>query len=118
MATIFIEQLAVSTTIGVLAWEKQIKQTVLLDLEFEYDIHRASESDQLEHTVDYSAIAETIIHFGENAKFQLLEALGQAIIEKITHLFSISWIRLRLTKPYAVDKAKAVGIVIEHGARA
>ena len=117
MATIFIEQLAVNTTIGVLAWERQLKQTLLLDIELEYDISQASQSDKLEHTIDYTAITTMIIDFSTHASFQLLEAFGHSLLEKIHKEFSITWIRLRLTKHFAANHAKAVGVIMERGER-
>jgi 7,8-dihydroneopterin aldolase/epimerase/oxygenase len=117
MATLFIEQLAIQTTIGVLAFEKHIKQTLLLDLEFDIDITQASHSDQLTDTVDYAAIAKMIQRFTTEVHFELIEALATAIIEKITTTFNIRWLRLRLTKPYAAAQAKAVGIIVEYGER-
>jgi len=63
MDIIYINDLRISTIIGVFGWERQIKQTVILDLEMGTDISRAAASDSLEDALDYKAVSKRVISF-------------------------------------------------------
>ena len=45
---IFINELRIETVIGIFDWERQIKQTVVLDLELATDISKAAASDHID----------------------------------------------------------------------
>ncbi len=114
---IFIEGLAVQTCIGVYDWEREIRQTVVLDLELHTDLQVAAQSDGLADTVDYKALSDRLVALVGSARYGLIEALGQAILNCILDEFPVSRARLRLSKPGAVSAARNVGVVME-GVRA
>ena len=72
MDRVFIENLTVETVIGIFEWEREIKQAVSLDLEMDFDIRAAAESDSIEDTLDYKAVAKRLIRFVEQSEFQLV----------------------------------------------
>lgn len=113
---VFIEDLRIQTVIGVFDWEREISQTVSLDLEMAYDTSRAAQSDAIEDTLDYKAVSKRLIHFVEQAEFQLVEALAEACARIVLDEFPVSWLRLKLSKPGAVRGSSAVGVIIERGA--
>ena len=117
MDIIFIRELRIEALIGVHPWERQIRQTLLLDLELGTDIRPAAASDQLADTLDYQAITRRIAELALASHFALLEALGELLAERIRAEFAVPWLRLRLSKPGALDAAAMVGIVIERGHR-
>ena len=117
MDTIFITDLRIDTVIGVFDWERRIKQTVSLDLEMGTDIRKAAQSDQLDDTLNYKAVAKRLISFVEESQFQLVETLAERIAEIILQEFQVPWVRLFVHKPGAVRGAKDVGIQIERGSR-
>ena len=45
MDIVFIRELRIDTIIGIYDWERQIRQTVVLDLEMGTDIRKAAASD-------------------------------------------------------------------------
>lgn len=116
MDIIFIHELRLQTIIGVHPWERNIQQTLLLDLEWAADIRAAAASDQLDDTVDYQAVAQRIEEFTTASTFHLVETLGERIAEILQREFNIPWLRLTLRKPGAVAGSRAVGIRIERGA--
>ncbi|MCH8882738.1 MAG: FolB domain-containing protein [SAR324 cluster bacterium] len=79
MDRIFIENLNVQTVIGIYDWEREIKQSVSLDLEMEFDIKRAAQTDSIEDTLDYKAVCKRLILFIEDSDFQLVEALAEGL---------------------------------------
>lgn len=115
MDLIYIKQLEIETVIGVFDWERNIRQTVCLDLEMATDIRAAGETDDLTHALDYKAISKRLIEFVENSQFQLIEALAEHIAAILLSEFNVPWLRLTLGKPGAVSGSTDVGVIIERG---
>nr|VFJ53408.1 MAG: dihydroneopterin aldolase [Candidatus Kentron sp. DK] len=117
MDIIYLHGLQISTTIGLFPWERQIKQTVIFDLDMSGDVQKAAESDRIEDTIDYKAIAKRIIEFVESSKFQLVETLAEKVAEIVIKEFQVGWVRLRANKIGAIRSARDVGVIIERGTR-
>ena len=115
MDRVFIEDLNVQTVIGIYDWEREIKQTVSLDLEMEFDILMAAETDSIEDALDYKAVSKRLIRFIEDSEFQLVEALAERCAAIVLAEFPVQWLRLKLSKPDAVRGSSAVGVIIERG---
>ena len=73
---VLIEGLEVRTVIGIYDWEREIRQTVRLDLEMVWDISAAAKSDDIADTLDYKAVSKRLISFVEASSFGLIEALA------------------------------------------
>ncbi len=114
---VFIEGLSVETVIGVFDWESAIKQTLVLDLEMKCDIEPAASSDALEHALNYAAVADAVLAYGEMHRFKLIEAFAEGLLEQLLTEFPVTSIRLKLKKPYAVKQAQGVGLIIERAKR-
>ena len=112
---ILIEGLAVETVIGVFDWERQIKQRLLIDLELDTYIARAASTDDLQYTLDYKAISDAVIAFAENSDYQLIESLAEDLAAMILKDFSVSGLRLKISKPDAVPQADNVAVKISRG---
>lgn len=110
--TVFIEGLRLPTCIGVYAWERDIRQVVVLDLELEA-LRHAGGSDDLTDTVDYKALSDRLLAYVAGTEFALIEALAEAVATVILAEFPVRRLRLRLSKPGAVPAADAVGVRIE-----
>lgn len=110
---VFIEDLRVETVIGIFDWEREIRQVVSLDLQMQFDISRAGQTDAIEDTLDYKSVAKRLIHFIEDSEFQLVEALAEQCAAIILAEFPVGWLRLKLSKPGAVRGSSAVGVLIE-----
>jgi dihydroneopterin aldolase len=115
MDRVFIEDLRVQTVIGIFDWEREIKQTVSLDLEMAFDITAAGRSDDIADTLDYKAVSKRLIQFVEKSEYQLVEALAEQCARIVLAEFPVPWLRLKLSKPGAVRGSSAVGVVIERG---
>lgn len=110
---VFIEDLRVQTVIGVFDWEREIKQTVSIDLEMAFDIRKAAASDHIEDTLDYKSVSKRLIGFIEESEFQLVETLAERCAAIVLGEFPVNWLRLKLSKPGAVRGSNAVGVIIE-----
>ena len=115
MDRVFIEDLSVQTVIGIYDWEREIKQAVSLNLEMEFDIQRAAETDAITDTLDYKAVSKRLIRFIEESDFQLVEALAERCAAIVLAEFPVNWLRLKLGKPGAVRGSSSVGVIIERG---
>jgi dihydroneopterin aldolase len=118
MDIVYLEGLRCDTVIGVYEWERDIRQTVVLDLEMAGDNRRAASNDLLDDALDYAAISARVLAFVEGSDFQLIETMAEQVAALIMQQFGVPWLRLRLSKPGAVPQAKDVGVLIERGVRA
>ena len=114
---IFLHGIKCDCVIGVWAWEKQIRQTLVLDIDMATDITAAAKSDDLKDALNYNKVAERVIEFAEASQFELLEVLVERIAEIIMKEFNVPWVRIRLDKGPAVKNVKQVGIEMERGSK-
>lgn len=117
MDIVFLRDLKIETIIGIFDWEREIKQTVTLDLEMAADVALAAKSDSIEATLDYKAVAKRLIEFVGHSEYKLVETLAERVAEIVLNEFNVPWVRLRVNKPGAVRYAGDVGVIIERGAR-
>lgn len=115
MDIIFLGGLQIETIIGIYDWERETKQTVILDIEMAFDIQKAAETDSIEYTLDYKAVSKRTIAFVETSSFFLVEKLTVEIANVIRNEFGVPWVKITLNKKGAIRGASDVGIVIERG---
>jgi len=117
MDKVLIEGLEVRTVIGIYDWEREIRQTVRLDIEMAWDISQAAESDNIADTLDYKAVSKRLITFVESSSFGLIEKLAEQCAAIVLTEFSVPWLRLKMSKPGAVRGSENVAVLIERGCR-
>ena len=117
MDRIFIKNLAVETIIGIYDWERTNRQRVILDLEMSADIAKAALAEDIDATLNYKTLSETLIKFIENSEFQLIETMAERVTDIIRHDFGVQWVKLTLHKPDALPENTDVGVIIERGER-
>ena len=117
MDIVYIKGLKIQTVIGIYDWEREIRQTVSIDLDMATDIRSAAASEDISKTLDYKAVSKRLIAFVEAAQFLLIETMAEEIAAIVLSDFPVSWLRLRLGKPGAVTGARDVGVIIERGQR-
>ncbi|HEY7905385.1 MAG TPA: dihydroneopterin aldolase [Wenzhouxiangella sp.] len=115
MDIVFITDLDIDTVIGIYDWEREIKQTVRLNIEMNADVAKAALTDHIDDTLDYKAVAKRLIGFVEQSEFGLVETLAERCTEIIRNEFPVQWVRFRLDKLGAVTGSRSVGILIERG---
>ena len=117
MDIVYLHDLKIETIIGIFDWEREIKQTVSLNLDMACDVAKAATTDSIEDTLDYKAVAKRLIDFVSHSEYQLVETLAERIAAIVLTEFNVPWIRVRVNKPGAVRYAGDVGVVIERGER-
>jgi len=117
MDIVFLRDLRIETVIGIYDWEREIRQTVILDLEMGSDVRRGAVSDRIEDALDYKAVAKRLIQFVGESRFQLVETLAERCAGILLEEFGIPWVQLSINKIGAVSGARDVGVRIERGQR-
>jgi dihydroneopterin aldolase len=115
MDIVYIRGLRVETVIGIHDWERDIRQTVVIDLEMATEADRAAVSDWIGYALDYSKVSDRVKAFIEGSKYKLLETLAEQVARIVMREFNVPWLHLRVSKPGAVEGADDVGIIIERG---
>jgi 7,8-dihydroneopterin aldolase/epimerase/oxygenase len=113
MDKIFLRALKTEAIIGIFDWERQVKQTVILDIEISADIRKAALSDSIDDTLNYKRVAKRVLAFVEESKFHLVETLAEHIAMLILQDFGIAWVRISLSKPGAIRSSRDVGVSLE-----
>jgi len=118
MDKVFIKGLTIQTTIGFFAWEKEIKQTLIIDLAMGWNIRPAALNDELDKTLDYAQVSLAIEKFANDNPVDLLETLAERMASFLMETYQIPWLKLTIHKPNAVHNASSVGVEIERGQQA
>jgi len=113
MDKIFLNDLQIDTIIGIYDWERETLQTLSFDLEMDWDIAKAAKSDDIVDTLDYGAIANTIVSFVEASRYQLIETLAEDLASLLLEAYPIPKLKLILSKPVALHGQNIARIVIE-----
>jgi len=116
MDKIFLRELKVEAVIGIWEWERRIKQTVSLDLEISADAKAAARADSVDDALNYRDVAKRLIDFIGDSEFRLVESLAEAAAGIVIREFGVTWLKLSVSKPGAIQGAKDVGITIERTA--
>jgi dihydroneopterin aldolase len=111
--TIFLRGLKTECIIGFIDWERQVKQTVVLDLEFPCDCTRAAATDAVADTIDYKRVAKRVLAFVSESQLQLLETLAHRLALLLLDEFKLEWVRITINKPGAIRHSRDVGVSIE-----
>jgi dihydroneopterin aldolase len=115
MDIIFLGGLEIETIIGIYDWERETKQTIVLDIEMAHNIQQAAETDDIQYALDYKTVSKRIISFVEDSQCLLVERLISEIADILRHEFNVPWVRIKLNKKGAISGASDVGITIERG---
>lgn len=113
MDKIFIHALKTETIVGIFDWERQVKQTVVMDIEFSADIRKAAQSDSIDDTLNYKRVAKRVLAFVDESSFHLVETLAEHVAMLVLEEFGVSWVRIVLSKPGAIRSSRDVGVMLE-----
>lgn len=114
MITLFIEGLEFYAHHGVPDAEQEIGHRYAVDLELDVR-EKATQSDRVEDTVDYAAVARALIDAAQGTRYRTLERLAAALCDTLFESFaSVVEVRMRLAKrlPPAPILAEVAGVEI------
>jgi len=110
---IFLQDLRVEAVIGIWEWERRVRQTVSLDIEMATDVRKAAVTDDIKDALDYKSIAKHLISVVESSEYKLVETLAESLAQIVVREFGVSWVKLSVSKPGAIEGSRNVGVVIE-----
>jgi dihydroneopterin aldolase len=96
---ILLQAMEFQGTHGVHPEEQVVPQPFEVDVELTLDLRPAGLADDLELTVDYSAVYATCRRTVESTRFSLIEALAEAIAAELLVAFPVDEVTVRVRKP-------------------
>lgn len=112
MDRIFLRDLCLSCTIGVNDWEREVQQTVKIDLDLDLDLSEACERDDLALTTDYKVVRDRIEKIVCESRYFLIEALAERIAQACLEEAKVQRVRVSVEKPGALRGTRTVGVEI------
>ncbi|OTG66058.1 dihydroneopterin aldolase [Acinetobacter silvestris] len=114
MDAIVIEGLKVETVVGCFNWERQIIQPLMLDMNIHTNLEQASNSDELQDTLNYAEICEISAKVIQTAAPKLIEHAAKLVLNALFTTFpAIDSIMITIRKPAIIAQANSVGIRLE-----
>lgn len=99
MYTVYVRDIEFYGYHGVPAEERFVGHRYRVDLEMEVS-GRADETDHIDDTVDYAAVAQLVTTLGQEQRAHTVERLARLIGEKILETFpQVQTVAVRLGKP-------------------
>lgn len=83
---------------GVSPEERIVGGRIIVDVEIEYDLRRAGESDSIDDTINYSAVFKIIRALVEETESLLLEALARKIADALLEKLAIDAVTVYVRK--------------------
>ncbi|MCB0870511.1 MAG: dihydroneopterin aldolase [Solirubrobacterales bacterium] len=87
------------TNHGVTDAEQELGQRMLFDVELIPDRVPATETDEIEGTVDYGAVTSFLVEAATTDRYRTLERLVTVIADGLLDRFPVVEVRVRATKP-------------------
>src|ERR1700742_4599134 len=83
MSQIKIVDLEVFYSVGVTDEERAKLQRLLLTIEMSYDFSAAAMSDRISRTIDYFAVSQRLLQYGQGRSWKLIEKLAVNLADLI-----------------------------------
>jgi dihydroneopterin aldolase len=112
MSKISIVELGVLYCVGVPDEERIKPQRLLLTVEMERDFSAAAQTDLITDTIDYFAVSQRLLGFGEGRSWKLIEKLAADICAMILAEFKPQSVTVEVKK-FPIRQARHVSVVVE-----
>ncbi|HXR03520.1 MAG TPA: dihydroneopterin aldolase [Verrucomicrobiae bacterium] len=106
---ISIVELEVFYRVGVPEAERVEPQRLLLTVEMDFDFSRAAKSDNIRDTIDYFAVSQRLLKFGEGRSWKLIEKLAADIADIILSEFKPQSVTVEVKK-FPIADAHCVSV--------
>jgi len=111
VSKISIVDLEVFYRVGVPDAERARPQRLLLTVEMEGDFSAAAKTDSLAATIDYFAVTQRLLKFGEGRSWKLIEKLAADIADMILSEFKSQSVNVEVKK-FVIPQARHVSVVV------
>ena len=113
MDIIFLREIRLEARIGIYKREKDITQTVEVDLDIALPGERVFKSGKIADTIDYAKVIERLRLMLVEQHYGLVESLAERVAQMLLAEFHSPWVRVSIAKIGALREARRVGVVIE-----
>ena len=111
-SSVQINNLKVHTIVGLLSFEREIKQDLFIDISMEVDFEEDGLSDRLINSPDYAEVAEKFALWVQVGKFELIESIGvQGGQFLLGHYECLTKVKISVRKPGAISTANSAEII-------
>ncbi|HEY2329590.1 MAG TPA: dihydroneopterin aldolase [Verrucomicrobiae bacterium] len=107
MSKISIVDYEVFYRVGVPDAERAQPQRLLVTIEMETDFSAAAKSDAIADTIDYYAVTQRLLKFGEQREWKLIEKLAADIADMILTEFKAQRVSVEVKK-FIIPQARFV----------
>ena len=107
---ISIVDLQVFYRVGVPDEERLQPQRLLLTVEMEFDFSTAAKTDSIADTIDYFAVSQRLLKFGDGKSWKLIEKLVADICDMILADFKPENISVEIKK-FPIPQARYVSVM-------
>jgi len=111
MSQISIVDLEVFYRVGVPDAERAQPQRLLLTVEMESDFSKAAKNDSIADTIDYFAVTQRLLKFGEGKSWKLIEKLAADIADAILSEFKPQSVTVEVKK-FVIPQARHVSVAV------
>jgi dihydroneopterin aldolase len=109
-----LKDLRVDCIVGIYPHERATTQTVMLDIELDYDFAAPVASDAIADAVDYDGVAASVTELLQAARFQLIETMAErAAALLLVRVPVATAVRIEVRKPAAVPAAACSFVRVE-----
>src|SRR4051812_28370955 len=109
MSRITLVDLEVFYCVGVPDEERATPQRLLVSVDMNYDFSVAAVSDRIEKTVDYHAVVQELLKYGEGRNWKLIEKLATNIADFLLVKYKPQAIAVEIKK-FAIPQARYVAV--------
>ena len=114
IGTAGLQGLRVECLVGIHPHERATPQSVLFDIELDYDFAAAATGDAIDAAVDYTAVASQVTELAIRRQFQLIETMVEESAAMLLSRFpQVIRVRIEIRKPAAVPAAACSLVRVE-----
>jgi dihydroneopterin aldolase len=111
MSRISIVDLEVFYRVGVPDEERAKPQRLLLTLSMDFDFSTAAKTDAIADTIDYYAVSQRLLNFGDGREWKLIEKLAADMADAVLAEFKPQGVTVEVKK-FPIAKARYVSVVV------
>ena len=112
MDVIHIHDLEVFYRVGVPNEERAQPQRLLLDIQLYLDFRPAAATDDLTKTINYFAVTQQLLKFGEGREWKLIEKLAEDLATALLTTYRPNRVRIEVKK-FIIPQTKFISVAIE-----
>ena len=115
--TLFLRNILVRCIIGIHPYERDKRQNLLISVTLHFPLGQAGATDDISHSVDYSALESHIVETIEMSSFSVIEAVAEEVARICLRESRVHAVEVTVEKPQALTYAQSVGVTIHRTRR-